>query len=57
MIISEFDLICLQLAKSGFWGGDPDKVSRATPDWIIKTFEYVGFCSDYEHQLKELNKQ
>ncbi len=48
--------MCLQIAKTGFWGGDPHKVSMATPDWIIKAFEYQSFCSDYEMQLRELNK-
>lgn len=55
MIISEFDLICLHIAKSGFWGGDPEKISKATPNWIIKTLDYMGFCDDYKEQLRELN--
>ena len=56
MFMGEFDLICLKIAKAGYWGGDPYKVSKATPDWIIKTLDYQNFCNDYEQQLHTLNR-
>ncbi len=48
--------MCLSLAKSGYFGGDPERVSKSSSEWIIKTYDYEMFLRDYENQTYLLNR-
>ena len=49
--------IALILAKSGFYGGDPDKVLDAPINRVMQAYQYEMFLRDYEETARELNKE
>ena len=49
--------ISLILAKSGFYGGDPDKVLDAPIDKVLQAYQYEMFLREYETTARELNKE
>lgn len=48
--------MCLTLAKARYFGGNPEDVSKASAEWIVKTFDYEMFMRIYEEQIYSLNK-
>lgn len=52
----EADIICFRLAKAGYGGGDPEKIGKMSPYWVMKIVDYEVFCSDYEEEHYNLNK-
>ena len=44
------------LAKSGYFGGNPETVLNASGDIVIDTFYYEMFSRDLEQATMELNK-
>jgi len=46
----------LRLAKSGYYGGDPGAVKKASVVDVLNALAYEGFVSDYEAIEYELNK-
>ena len=53
---SEERLIANILAKSGYFGGNPEEVLKANGDIVIDTFYYEMFARDLEQATTELNK-
>lgn len=47
-------LIALRLAKDGF--GTPQQILEMPSDIVLSALEYLGFISDYEDTMIELNK-
>lgn len=47
-------LIALRLAKEGY--GTVEQILAMPADLVLATWEYVGFLSEYEETLLELNK-
>ncbi len=46
----------LRLAKAGFGGGDPEKVSRMKVGWVTAALQYEIYSAEYERKYIELNK-
>ena len=49
--------MCLRLAKSGYCGADPEKVSLMRVGWVVYMLLYEKFVGDYERTYIELNKE
>ena len=50
-------MIALRLAKSGYWGGDPERVLSARVDLVIDAMYYERMTAEYEAAEYELNKE
>jgi len=48
--------MAFNLARSGYFGGDPEKVLAARVDLVLAAHEYEQFRSEYESVEYELNK-
>ena len=49
--------VALQIAKSGFFSGNPELVLNSPVDIVLKTYHYINFIQDYEDTSIELNKE
>ena len=49
-------IIANVLAKSGYFGGNPETIMNAQGDLVIDAFHYEMFTRDYENTLNELNR-
>lgn len=49
--------IALQLAKSGWWGGDPERILKARVDLVIGACQYVEFVNVFERTVVEINRE
>ena len=49
-------VLALSLAKSGYFGGNPENVMNAPVNIVIATSHYESFCKTYESTYIELNK-
>jgi len=47
--------VCLRIAKSGYYSGDPGKVRKAPVDDVFRILDYENFLSDYEFTEYKLN--
>ena len=47
----------IRLAKSGYFGGDPQSVLNAPVDIVQSLLEYERFIDDYESEYVFLNKK
>lgn len=45
------------MAKSGYFGGDPEKVFSARVDIVMQAIDYEVFLIEYEEKEAELNKE
>jgi hypothetical protein len=50
-------VIALQLAKAGWWGGDPGKVLKAPTEEVLAAIQYEQFLPDYERAIIEMNRE
>jgi hypothetical protein len=50
-------LIAYQLAKAGYWGGNPEAILEAKADTVMETYFYEIFLKEYEKAFMELNKE
>jgi len=50
-------IIANTLAKSGYFGGNPETVLNAPVDIVLNAFQYEIFSRDYENAIIELNKE
>ena len=46
----------MRLAKAGYWGGDPEAVSRASLTAVLDALQYEIFCDEYNAVEYEMNK-
>ena len=46
----------MQLAKAGFYSGDPEKVLAARVDLVIQAMQYDQFLNKYEIVDYQINK-
>lgn len=49
--------IALTLAKTGWFGGNPQNVYEAPVDVVFEAYHYEIFTRDYENTYTELNSQ
>jgi hypothetical protein len=49
-------MLILNLAKKGYCGGDPEKISKMEVKWVFKLAEYEKFINNYEQEYIYLNK-
>ena len=56
ILAGEATVLSFRLARSGYWGGDPEKVLNAPLDLVLGAAEYEGFISDYENSYMKLNE-
>lgn len=47
----------MTLAKSGYYGGNPENVFMASCDIVMKTYHYEMYTRQYEATYIELNKE
>ena len=57
-ITADFETqIAMTLAKSGYYGGNPEAVFNASIDMVMKTYHYEIYTREYEATYLELNKE
>ena len=54
--MSFFELVCLKLAKEGYFEGNPEIIAKIKVSWILKTFDYMNFQFDFKEEMRVLNK-
>ena len=47
----------MTLARSGFFGGNPEKVLNSSVDIVMQTYHYEIFSRNYEETVNEMNKE
>lgn len=50
-------MICVRIAKGGYFSGDPERVRRASIDDVFRILDYENFLSDYEFTEYKLNEK
>ncbi len=50
-------MICVRIAKGGYFGGDPGQVRKAPIDDVFRILDYENFLSDYEFTEYKLNEK
>lgn len=50
-------IICLKIAKMGYYGGNPDFVRKAPVDDIISILDYENYNIEYEKKFADLNRE
>lgn len=53
--MDESVVIALRLAKEGF--GTPEQILAMPADLVLDALEYVGFLSDYQETMTNLNRE
>lgn len=48
--------IACQLAKAGWWGGDPSVILKAPADVVMSAVHYANFVMEYERAVLEMNR-
>lgn len=54
-IKDEYRFLCLKIAKSGYYGGDPDKVGEAPVGTVLDILNYESFLLDFMETDRCLN--
>jgi hypothetical protein len=54
--LEDCDFICLELARKGWCGGNPDTISNMRTDWVMKIWKHEDFRSEYEQEYNKLNQ-
>lgn len=49
--------IALRLAKAGYMGGDPQRVSGAPVDVVVSMLHYESFLGEYERTWVQMNRK
>lgn len=49
-------MVCLKVAKYGYYGGDVDSVRKARVDDVVSILQYESFLSDYEEEFMGANR-
>ena len=49
-------LMALRLAREGFGGGDPARISAMPTNMVLDAWEFVNFQAEYEETTREMNK-
>lgn len=47
----------MRLAKSGYFGGNPDNVLNAPASTVLHIVNYESFENEYENAYTEMNKE
>lgn len=53
---SEYEQIAYTLAKSGWYGGNPENVYNSPVDVVINSYHFEIYSREYESTYIELNK-
>jgi hypothetical protein len=49
--------IALQLAKSGWWEGDPGRILKAPASEVMAAAQFENFLPEYERAVIDLNRE
>ncbi len=44
------------MAKAGYCGGDPEKVTQMPVGWVVAAVQYEAFINTYERTYIKMNK-
>lgn len=49
--------VAIRLARSGYGGGDPERILRMRVDYVMAAIQYETFRSEFERTFVEMNRE
>jgi hypothetical protein len=50
-------VVALRVARAGYYGGDPERVLKASFPMVMAIIQYEDFCNEYERTFHKINTE